>query len=108
MFDPSMMGGGPAGPGGPPPMGAPAGPPEASEGPGPSPTSPPSGDKNDMLRQAIDVLTAYKVEEKDDEDLAAVAKIVADIQKLLASQQKLADQAIGAGPGAKFMRKQQG
>lgn len=61
-----------------------------------------------MLRQAIDVLTAYKVEEKDDEDLAAVAKIVADIQKLLASQQKLADQAIGAGPGAKFMRKQQG
>lgn len=96
------------GPGAPPPPMAPAGPPEAAEGPAASPTSPQSGDKNDMLRQAIDVLTAYKVEEQDDEDLAMVAKIVADIQKLLASQQKLADQAIGAGPGAKFMRKQGG
>jgi len=98
MIDPAMMGG-PAGPG-------PGGPPPGAAGP--SPTSPTKGDHTDRLRDAIESLTAFKIEEQDDEDLALADEIIAKCQKLLANNQKLADQAVGAGPGAKFMRKQGG
>lgn len=100
MFDPNqMMGGGapPTGPSGPPA-------PEPSGGAG-SVTSKPVGDKTDNIRHAIELLDQYMTEEEDDEDLALVSKIQADLQKLLANNQKLNDQAMGAGPGAKFLRK---
>jgi hypothetical protein len=72
----------------------------------PSLSSPPAGDSFDSLRQAIDLITSYMEQEQDDEDLAIAAKIKADIQKLLAQNQKLADSAMGMGPGEKFIRKQ--
>lgn len=99
-----MMGGGPAGPGGPP--GAPTAPPTGP--PAPSVTSKPDGSNADNIRQAIELLNQYMNEEEDDEDLALVSKIQADLQKLLANNSKLADQAMGLGPGAKFIRKQTG
>lgn len=92
---PPQGGGGQPGPGGP-------------GGPSGSITSKPTGDKTDSIRQAIELLNVYLVEEEDDEDLALVSKIQADLQKLLANNQKLTDQAMGAGPGARFLRKQGG
>lgn len=103
MFDPNQMMGG-----GGPPMG-PSGPPApAPSGGAGSVTSPPSGDHTDNIRHAIELLDQYMTEENDDEDLALVSKIQADLQKLLANNQKLTDTAVGAGPGAKFLRKQNG
>lgn len=48
---------------------------------------------------------SYMEAEQNDEDLVAAASILKDIQKLLASQQQLADKATGAGPGARLLRK---
>ncbi len=108
MIDPSMMGGPPPDMmgGGTPPMGpGPGGPPPG--GPeGPSVTSKPGGGPDDALRIAIDALTQFLEETQDDQDLAVVSKIQADIQKVLSDNVKLADQAVGAGPGARFLRKQ--
>jgi hypothetical protein len=48
---------------------------------------------------------SYMEQADDDQDLAAAAKILSALQALLASDQKLSDQATGAGPGARFVRK---
>lgn len=69
-------------------------------------TSPDSGENVDNLRAALRAVQSYMEEEQDDEDLAVAAKIVAQIQGLLSANQKLADQAMGMGPGAKYIRKQ--
>ena len=98
MFE-EMMGLGAGAPAGGPPGGG-----MPPTGPG-SPTSKPRGDKTDAIREAIELLHVYMTEEEDDEDLALVSKIQADLQKLLANNQKLEDTAMGAGPGAKFLRK---
>ena len=66
------------------------------------------GDPTDHLEDAIDSLTEYLKLESDAEDKAAGAKILSELQKLLAAQQKLVDRATGAGPGAALVRKLQG
>jgi hypothetical protein len=71
-------------------------------------TSGDSGSNSDNLRAAIDALQAYIEGEQDDQDLAVAAKIKADLQKLLASQQQLVDQATGACPGARMIRRREG
>lgn len=91
--------------GGDPMGGAPAPAPADAAPAGPDITSDSQGDNNDNLRQAVSAIRAYMEGEQDDEDLAAAADIVSKIQKLLAAQQKLNDQAMGAGPGEKFVRK---
>ena len=114
-FDPqaALAQPGPPGAGGPMPMGPTDTPPDMQgAGPGAGParsvTSKPTGDHTDTIRHAIELLNEYQMDEEDDEDLALVSKIQADLQKLLANNTKLQDQAMGAGPGAKFLRKQQG
>lgn len=72
----------------------------------PSITSSPSGDHLDSLRDAISSLQAYLEAEQDDEDLALATKLVAQVQQLLAKNQKETDTAMGFGPGEKFLRKQ--
>jgi hypothetical protein len=72
---------------------------------GPSVSSPPSGDASDTLRQIIDLWNVYMQEETDEQDLAKASKLQADTQQLLADQQKLTDQATGAGPGARLIRR---
>jgi hypothetical protein len=68
-------------------------------------TSGQKGDPSDLLRQAIMFIEAYMREEQDDEDLAAAASILKDVQSLLAAQQRLSDRATGAGPGARVVRR---
>jgi hypothetical protein len=68
-------------------------------------TSARTGGPEDDLRHAALFVQSYMEAETDDEDLAAASKILHDIQKLLASQQKLTDRATGAGPGARILRK---
>lgn len=96
---PGMMGGPP----GPPPgmMGGPPGPP-----PGPGPEGPDGGgDSASFLRDVIDHLSKYNEVEKDDEDLAAVAQVISRLRQILAKQQREQDQAFGAGPAAKVLRR---
>lgn len=83
----------------------PAAPAPEEEAP-PSITSSPSGDHLDSLRDAISSLQAYLEAEQDDEDLALATKLVAQVQQLLAKNQKETDTAMGFGPGEKFLRKQ--
>ena len=104
---------GPGGPGGGPPSHIPipsgpsdAGPapdsPDAGGGPGDGPDSP---KVSDAVNTAIDSISGVIDLEGDAADKAFLAKIVADLHKFLGDQQKLADQAMGAGPGAKMIRK---
>jgi hypothetical protein len=89
--------------------GAPAGP----SGPGaPADSQGDSGPDMEAVRKslqdAIDALTAAQQAEGDDADAAQIAQIIAKIHTLKASHQTLADQAMGAGPGVKLMRKSGG
>jgi len=72
---------------------------------GVSVTSSKRGDPSDDLRHAIMFVQEYMQAEQDDEDLADASKILSALQSLLAKQQKLADRATGAGPGARLVRK---
>lgn len=51
-----------------------------------------------LIRQAIEV-------EPDDEDKLTLEKATTLLQQVKASNQKLTDQAMGAGPGVKYLRK---
>lgn len=98
-----LMGGG----GGGDPMGAQGAPPDASAPPeGPTTADPKQGDNLDNLRSAIDSIVSYMQDEPDPEDLAKANKAKQALLDLLASNQKMNDQAMGAGPGEKFVRKQ--
>ena len=68
-------------------------------------TSAQTGYPSDDVRHAAMFVQACMENEQDDEDLAAASKILHDIQKLLAAQQKLVDRATGAGPRARILRK---
>lgn len=105
MIDPTQMGGMMGGP--PPDLSGLAGGPLPPAGPTPdaSVSSPPKGDASDLLRQVVDILNLYLREETDDADLARASKIQAEVQALLADQVKAVDQATGAGPGARILRK---
>lgn len=100
--------GGPGGPGGPPPglaaalSGAGAGPggPDV-EGPG----DPDASQVVKLLRSALTAVTAAAHLEADDVDAANLSKIAADLHKAISVEQATKDQAMGAGPAAKMIRK---
>lgn len=71
---------------------------EAPQGGGDSVTL--LSDALSLIRQAIEV-------EPDDEDKLTLEQATTLLQKVKASNQKLTDTAMGAGPGAKFLRKAQ-
>jgi fructoselysine-6-P-deglycase FrlB-like protein len=75
--------------------------------PGPPP-GPPGGGGSEtasFLREVIQHLNGYREIEQDDEDLAAVAKVMAMLQQILAKQQKEQDAAFGSSPASKVLRR---
>lgn len=93
----ALGGGGPAGPGGP-PMG-PSGPPQGAQ-----PDVDPQAVKT-SLQAAIKNLQDAQTAEGDDADAAAISQIIAKIHTMVGAHQGLVDQAMGAGPGVKLIRK---
>jgi hypothetical protein len=69
------------------------------------PGAPDSPKVTDLINQAADLLTQALSQEKDPEDKALIADLVAKAHKFAGSQQSLLDKATGAGPGAKLVRK---
>lgn len=90
-----QAGGGPPAPG---PMGPPQGGPSFGPGQGP--------DSAAFLEGLIDHARQYDRVERDPQDLAVMAKVIAMLRQLMAAQQKEADQALGVGPAARFLRRQ--
>lgn len=103
-----LTGGGPAaGPGGPP---GPSGPPPSGEGEhGPGEGLGSGSDKQlkDIEMARDHVLSAMELED-DAIQKQAMAKIYAELQKLLAENQKERESALGVGPSQKFMAKAYG
>jgi monomeric isocitrate dehydrogenase len=64
-----------------------------------------AGDPTQALRDLMEGMRVYMDLEQDDEDLAVATRILAQIQGLLAKQQREADQAMGVGPAAKHLRR---
>lgn len=90
--------------------GAPGGAP-APAAPGPGEESGPGeggGDSVSLLGQALDLIRQAIDVEPDEEDKLTLEQCTTLLQKVKASNQKLQDTAMGAGPGAKFLRKAQG
>ena len=78
------------------------GPPQG--GPPVGPEAPP--DTSTFLAELIDHARQYDEIERDPQDLAVMAKVIAQLRQLMAAQQKEADAAMGVGPAAKFLRRQ--
>jgi hypothetical protein len=57
------------------------------------------------LQAAMDNLSQAAQLEGDDADAATISQIIAKVHSLIAGHQQLADQAMGAGPGVKLVRK---
>jgi hypothetical protein len=96
-------GGGPsAGPQGPPnpaqagPSGRPPGPQMSNE------------EQRKLLEEMIKIADVYRAVNTDPETLAAVTKVVNDLMKLIAMEQKQLDSAVGVGPQQKMLRRMQG
>lgn len=92
-------GGGPAGPS----VGPSAGPSDADESTGGD--GPDSPKVADLCDQAVSILQQAGDLEADAADKAKFSKWIAEIHAFLGEQQKLQDTAMGAGPGAKVIRK---
>lgn len=91
--------GGAAGPGGP---GGPGGAPPSAIGSG---NDPDAQNVTELLRKAADLLGQAATAEKDDIDAAAIHKLAVGVHQQIAAEQKLNDDVMGAGPGAKMIRK---
>lgn len=107
---PPGLGGGPGGPGGPPPGLAEAlaglgggGPPQAPDEAPPDEQAP--TDTVEILKQMIDLAMQYQDVEDDDVDKANVAKILAQLQGMLATEQKEKESALGVSPAVKYLSK---
>lgn len=74
----------------------PGGPPDAGGG---------SGDPEELVNKAKDLLRQALDLEPDHEDKLLIEKMLTEAQQYLATQQKVGDQAMGAGPGVKAVRK---
>ena len=59
----------------------------------------------EAVQDAIAAVDIARQAETDQEDLAVLAKIMADLQKLLAKDQQEDDAAMGVGPAQKAMRR---
>lgn len=105
------MGGG--GSGGPPPQlqlggdpSGPGGPPGAGPGDGQStPGAPDTPQVTALVDHAATALSQALDQEKDPEDKALLADMIAKLHKFLGQQQSLIDTVGGAGPPAKLLRK---
>jgi hypothetical protein len=64
-------------------------------------------DPQQLVRQAKELLRRALDAEPDDEDSLLIEKMLTEAQQYLAGEQKLNDQAMGAGPGVKAVRKAQ-
>jgi hypothetical protein len=94
----------------PPDMGA-GGQPPVDIGMPPEAAPPGGGEESgpvEVLKQALDMVKQAISAEPDEQDKLTLEQATTLIQKVLANNEKLADQAIGAGPGARFLRKAQG
>src|SRR5215468_3085413 len=74
---------------------------DSDSGPGDSD----SGSVTDKLKKAMSLMQAAAAQEADDQDAAALTKIVSLIHTAIANEQGLVDKAMGAGPGVKLVRK---
>lgn len=61
-----------------------------------------------LINKAADILSQALGQEKDPEDKAMIADLIAKCHKFAGSQQKMIDTATGAGPGVKLLRKASG
>lgn len=85
-------------------LGGGGGPP--SPGPAPAATGQGGGPSAaEAVQDAIAAVDIARQVEQDQEDLAVLAKIMADLQKLLAKDQQEDDAAMGVGPAQKAMRR---
>jgi len=57
------------------------------------------------LQAAMENLQQAATLAGDDADAAQISQLVAKVHSLIAGHQQLADQAMGAGPGVKLVRK---
>lgn len=84
--------------------GAPAGP--AVPGGEEAAEAPQGGDDSiALLDDALELIRQAIAVEPDDEDKLTLEKATTLLQQVKASNQKLTDQAMGAGPGVKYLRK---
>jgi hypothetical protein len=74
-------------------------------GPKPETDDVPGTDPEVLVQKASDLIKRAIAAESDHEDKLLLEKITTECQQYLASQQKLGDTAMGAGPGAKMVRK---
>lgn len=101
----SLLGAPPAripigGPGGGPPGLGPGGPGDDTGGPDADASQVVS-----MLRMALSLVQQAATLEADDPDAAQISDVAARLHKLIANEQNIKDQAMGAGPAAKMIRK---
>jgi hypothetical protein len=68
--------------------------------------APEEEDPVSILQQMIELAMRYQEVEEDPEDRATMAKLLATLRQYEANEQKERDQALGAGPAVKFMRRQ--
>lgn len=59
----------------------------------------------DVLREMLEMASAYQDVEQDDEDLLMIEKVRTMLQQLLAKQQKENDAALGVSPQMRAMRR---
>lgn len=85
--------------------GVPGGSPGAEGGAGAQPDGPDMPGVKKALQAATDNLMQAAQLEGDDADKATIMQLVAKVHSLVAGHQQLADQAMGAGPGVKLVRK---
>lgn len=93
---------------------APGGPPPSISlgggGGGFPPEGSPAEEKTDasvvaLMKQALALVKQAEAKEPDEEDTLTISKIATQIQQVIASDQKLNDDAMGATPGTKLVRK---
>lgn len=75
----------------------------APQGP---PAPAPRGDTVSILKQMIELAIQYQQVEEDDVDKANVAKVLQQLQAMLATEQKEKESALGTTPALKFLGKQ--
>lgn len=72
------------------------------------PPSPQGGDPVTYLKLAMEAVLKAGQAETDEEDKAALAKVFAQLQQIMAKDQKEKDAAMGTTPAHKYMRSQAG
>lgn len=66
------------------------------------------GGNSESMRQVKELLRSILENEPDEQDSLLLEKMLTEAQQYLANEEKLVDTALGAGPGARLLRKTQG